>query len=62
MIKWQMVDVERVEVRTRFGPGGTAGPLRVDLEGKWHRGGCERAYSEGEARAAFERSRANHGW
>ena len=50
-------------VRTAAG-GGQAGPLRIDLDGRFA-GSCMRAYSEAEARQAFQRMEAQHravGW
>ena len=50
-------------VRTAAG-GGQAGPLRIDLAGRFA-GDCMRAYSEAEARQAFQRMEAQHrvsGW
>ena len=49
------------------GPGGMAGPLRVDLEGRWTRNANAvlLEYSSHEAQAAFDRTAANHrrtGW
>jgi ubiquitin-conjugating enzyme E2 Q len=63
-LKHAVVSVEPAVVKTQSGPGGVAGPLRVDLAGKY----CSdpnREYSEREAKAAFERSLAHHarnGW
>lgn len=56
--------MERVVIKTASGPGGVAGPLRVDLEGQYSHSPMV-PYSEGEARAAFQRSLAHHrrhGW
>jgi len=67
LVKQNLVDVEEVMVRTASGPGGRAGPLRVDFERRWH-AHCRSVmepYSEAEARAAFARSEAHHranGW
>ncbi len=50
-------------VRTAAG-GGQAGPLRIDLGGRYS-GSCMRPYSEDEARQAFQRMEAQHratGW
>ena len=50
-------------VRTAAG-GGQAGPLRVDLAGRFS-GSCMRPYTEAEARQAFQRMEAQHhsaGW
>ena len=58
------VDCESVVVRTASGPGGRSGPLRVDLDGRFHPD-VMREYSEHEALAAFERMRELHrrnGW
>ena len=57
------LDCERVMVRTAAG-GGQAGPLRIDLAGKFGNS-CMRPYSEAEARQAFQRMEAQHravGW
>ena len=51
-------------MRTAAGPGGQAGPLRVDLAGRFA-GSCIRPYTEAEARQAFQRMEAQHrsvGW
>ena len=59
-----MLDTEVVTVRTATGPGGRSGPLRVDLQGKFHRNVLAE-YSDQEARAAFDRMLDNHrrnGW
>lgn len=54
-------------VQTPTGPGGLAGPLRIDLEGQWS-GSAQsvlREYSSHEAQAAFQRTANNHkrdGW
>ena len=67
LVKQNLVDVETVMVRTATGPGGRAGPLRVDFDRQWH-SHCRtplEPYSLGEARAAFSRSEAHHranGW
>ena len=53
------VDCESVVVRTASGPGGRSGPLRVDLDGRFHPD-VMREYSEHEALAAFERMREHH--
>jgi hypothetical protein len=59
-----VIHVDRVVIRTANGPGGVAGPLRLDLDGTY----CHSPmvpYSEGEAKAAFQRSLAHHrrhGW
>jgi len=60
---FRRLDCERVMVRTAAG-GGQAGPLRIDLAGRFA-GSCMRAYSEAEARQAFQRMEAQHrasGW
>ena len=57
--------VEEVMIRTASGPGGMAGPLRVDFDGRYHPHGCMAAYSPGEAAAAFARAEHHHrvnGW
>ncbi|GIL62694.1 hypothetical protein Vafri_16872 [Volvox africanus] len=51
-----MLHAEVTIVRTATGPGGTSGPLRLDLS----QGLSE--YSMWEAQAAFSRTLANHGW
>ena len=63
-LKHAFVSVEPAVIKTRFGPGGVAGPLRVDLE-RAHCLSPIAEYSEREARAAFERSLDHHarnGW
>lgn len=54
-----MLHCEQVFVSTYTGPGGMAGPLRVDFNSgfltTWE-------YSEQEANDAFERMARNHGW
>ena len=63
-LKHAFVSVEPAVIKTRFGPGGVAGPLRVDLE-QTHCSSPIAEYSEREARAAFERSLDHHarnGW
>lgn len=60
-------DCEKYWVQTMTGPGGMAGPLRIDLEGKFtHSANAVlREYSPAEAEAAFHRTAANHrktGW
>ena len=60
-------DCEVYWVQTMTGPGGMAGPLRVDLEGKWSRSpnAVLQEYSPHEAQAAFDRTASNHrrtGW
>ena len=66
LVKHNMIDVDAVMVRTATGPGGMAGPLRVDFERRWHptRSPLE-PYSAQEAAAAFARTEAHHrqnGW
>ena len=64
LIKTNMIMVERVFVRTATGPGGEAGPLRVDLDHRFTHNVMQ-PYSEQEARAAFDRMVAHHrtnGW
>ena len=62
-VKHAVVTVTPVVVKTAFG-GGIAGPLRVDLNRQYcHAPNTE--YSEGQARAAFDRAVAHHsrnGW
>ena len=63
-VKHAVVTVEAVVVRTQFGPGGVAGPLRVDLQ-KQYASAPNQFYSEGQARAAFDRAVQHHsrvGW
>ena len=51
-------------IRTATGPGGRSGPLRVDLQGKYHHSPLHE-YSEVEARSAFDRMLSHHranGW
>ena len=51
-------------IRTATGPGGRSGPLRVDLQGKYHHQVLAE-YSEHEARSAFSRMLSHHranGW
>ena len=51
-------------IRTATGPGGRSGPLRVDLQGKYHHSPLHE-YSEVEARSAFSRMLDHHranGW
>lgn len=45
------------DIRTVSGPGGRSGPLRVDLEGRWHGGPGHimREYGEAEAKSAYHR-------
>eukprot|EP00198_Chlamydomonas_reinhardtii_P002126 XP_001691462.1 predicted protein [Chlamydomonas reinhardtii] len=51
-----MLTAEVAQVRTATGPGGISGPLRVDLSAGLA------PYSDFEARAAYDRTVANHGW
>ena len=63
-LKHAFVSVEPAVVKTRFGPGGVAGPLRVDLDAEFCASPVAE-YSEREAKAAFERSLDHHarnGW
>lgn len=63
-LKHAFVSVEPTVVQTRFGPGGVAGPLRVDLDSE-HCLSPTDEYSEREAKAAFARSLDHHarnGW
>jgi ubiquitin-conjugating enzyme E2 Q len=67
LVKQNMVDVEEVMVRTATGPGGRAGPLRIDFERQWHPHARTPLvpYSDAEAQAAFARTEAHHranGW
>ena len=67
LIKHNMIDVDAVDVRTATGPGGRAGPLRIDWERRWHTGARTplAEYSADEARAAFARTEQHHranGW
>jgi ubiquitin-conjugating enzyme E2 Q len=66
LVKHNMIDVEEVMVRTASGPGGRAGPLRVDFERRWHPTPSPLVpYSQAEAQAAFARTEAHHranGW
>ena len=53
-----MVDCEEgATVKTLSGPGGRTGPLRIDLDGRWHGGpgSVMREYAEAEARSAYTR-------
>lgn len=64
LVKQNLIDVEAVQVRTASGPGGLAGPLRLDFESRW---GVPlmMPYSEAEALAAFRRTEEHHrsrGW
>lgn len=65
LVKNNLIHVEPVVVRTASGPGGIAGPLRVDWGRQWHPCGPTVPYSTAEARAAFARAEAHHranGW
>eukprot|EP00195_Chlamydomonas_chlamydogama_P008603 CAMPEP_0202891176 /NCGR_PEP_ID=MMETSP1392-20130828/1308_1 /ASSEMBLY_ACC=CAM_ASM_000868 /TAXON_ID=225041 /ORGANISM="Chlamydomonas chlamydogama, Strain SAG 11-48b" /LENGTH=906 /DNA_ID=CAMNT_0049574859 /DNA_START=9 /DNA_END=2729 /DNA_ORIENTATION=+ len=66
MVLVNMIDCDVASIRTLSGPGGTTGPLRIDLEGRWHGpSNVMRDYSEAEAKAAFSRMVQNHaatGW
>jgi ubiquitin-conjugating enzyme E2 Q len=67
LVKQNMIDVDEVMVRTATGPGGRAGPLRIDFERRWHTSAKTPVvpYSEAEAAAAFARTEAHHkanGW
>jgi ubiquitin-conjugating enzyme E2 Q len=67
LVKQNFIDVEQVMVKTATGPGGRAGPLRIDFERKWHPQARTPLvpYSEAEAQAAFARTEAHHranGW
>mmetsp|Transcript_16843 Transcript_16843/g.55098 ORF Transcript_16843/g.55098 Transcript_16843/m.55098 type:complete len:287 (-) Transcript_16843:119-979(-) len=65
LIKTNMIHVESVVVRTQTGPGGRAGPLRIDLHRQWNRCPVMMPYNEAEAVAAFQRTEAHHahnGW
>ena len=59
-----MLHVEPTVVRTATGPGGRAGPLRVDLKQEYGRPVLQE-YSMGEAKSAFDRMLGHHranGW
>ena len=59
LVATNLLDPERVMVRTRTGPGGMSGPARVDFRL------ASSEYGEGEARAAFARMLEHHrtsGW
>lgn len=65
LVKNNLIHVEAVVVRTASGPGGVAGPLRVDFGRRWHPCGVTTPYSAQEAQAAFARAEAHHranGW
>ena len=67
LVKQNLVDVDEVMVRTASGPGGRAGPLRIDFARQWHTSARTPLvpYSLQEAQAAFSRSEAHHranGW
>ncbi|KAG1676351.1 hypothetical protein FOA52_001146 [Chlamydomonas sp. UWO 241] len=59
-----MLDCEEMDVRTATGPGGKSGPLRIDLQGQYHGGpgSVIREYAQTEAKGAYQRMVANHGW
>ena len=64
MVVEAMINCEEVVVRTSNGPGGKAGPLRVDLRNQWH-ADVTKPYSRREAEAGYERAIQNHmrhGW
>ena len=44
MVRLNMLTAPKVVVTTQFGPGGRAGPLRVDLNGRDHLGSPLREY------------------
>ena len=46
MVRLNMLTAPKVYVKTQFGPGGRAGPLRVDLNGRDHLGSPLREYRE----------------
>lgn len=66
LVKHNLIDVDAVQVKTATGPGGLAGPLRIDFDRTWHQ--CRtplEEYSKREAEAAFARTEAHHaanGW
>ena len=64
MIKLNFVYAERVLVRTMTGPGGMAGPLRVDMDNEFNYDVMQE-YSLWAAESAFYRTVENHqknGW
>mmetsp|Transcript_13501 Transcript_13501/g.21384 ORF Transcript_13501/g.21384 Transcript_13501/m.21384 type:complete len:97 (+) Transcript_13501:816-1106(+) len=59
LVATNMLDDEKIQVRTATGPGGMSGPARVDMRMAIHE------YSEHEAQAAFSRMLQHHttnGW
>ena len=64
-VKLTMIHVEPVIIRTANGPGGIAGPLRVDLDRRYNFCDPTVPYSLCQAKNAFARSLAHHaenGW
>ena len=64
MIKFNFIYAERVFVSTATGPGGMAGPLRVDLDNEFSFN-VTQEYSLWAAESAFHRALENHrrnGW
>ena len=64
MIKLNFVYAERVLVRTMTGPGGMAGPLRIDIDNEFNYDVMQE-YSLWAAESAFYRTVENHrknGW
>ena len=64
-VKVTMIHVEPVIIRTANGPGGIAGPLRVDLDRRYNFCDPTVPYSLCQAKSAFARSLAHHaanGW
>ena len=65
MVRLNMLTTPKVVVTTQFGPGGRAGPLRVDLNGRDHLGSPLREYSRTSAESSLRRAIAHHqenGW
>ena len=65
MVIMNMIHTEEVEVKTATGPGGTSGPLRVNLGRPMEYGGPQVEYSLEQAQGAFARGvqhHAQHGW
>ena len=65
MVRLNMLTAPKVYVKTQFGPGGRAGPLRVDLNGRDHLGSPLREYSRASAESSFQRAVEHHkqnGW
>eukprot|EP00884_Botryococcus_braunii_P011162 jgi/Botrbrau1/20046/Bobra.200_1s0051.1 len=56
-----MLTCEVGRVNTPTGPGGTSGPLRIDLTSKWGHAPMKE-YSLNEAQEGYRRAIANHGW